>query len=102
MVLYSSAVVMEGFNSGRKLFQDEIITVKLKANLLLNASLRICPLTFINEALRLSGSPFVASTESPLSFLLQAFMTCYVKMATPIHFIDGKCHMKYIKSREKP
>ena len=30
----------------------------------LNASLRICPLTFINEALRLSGSPFVASTAS--------------------------------------
>ena len=56
---------MKGFNSSRKLFKAKIITVKLKANLLLNASLRIRPLTFINEALRLSGSPFVASTMSP-------------------------------------
>ena len=32
---------------------------------LLNTSLRTRPLTFINEALRLSGSPFVASTVSP-------------------------------------
>ena len=42
-----------------------IVTVKLKAGLLLNASLRICPLTFINEAFCLSGSRFVASTMSP-------------------------------------
>ena len=39
--------------------------VKLKVNLLLNVPLRIRPLTFINEALRLSGSPFAASTVSP-------------------------------------
>ena len=65
MALYSSAVVMKGFNSSRKLFKAEIITVKLKASLLLNALLRICPLTFINEVLRLSDSPFVASTASP-------------------------------------
>ena len=65
MALYSSAVVMKGFNSSRKLFQADIITVKLKAGLLLNASLRIRPLTFINEVLRLLGSPFVASTASP-------------------------------------
>ena len=38
--------------------------MKLKASLLLNASLRIRSLTFINEALRLSGSAFVASTAS--------------------------------------
>ena len=44
---------MKGFNISRKLFQAEIITVKLKAILLLNALLRIRPLTFINEALRL-------------------------------------------------
>ena len=50
---------MKGFTKA------EIITVKLKVSLLLNVSLRICPLTFINEALRLSGSPFVASTASP-------------------------------------
>ena len=42
-----------------------MITVELKVSPLLNVSLRICPLTFINEALRLSGSPFVASTASP-------------------------------------
>ena len=60
--LYSSAVVMKDFNSSRKLFLAEIVTVELKAGLLLNASLRIRPLTFINEALHLSGSPFVAST----------------------------------------
>ena len=63
--LYSSAVVMKGFNIHRKLFQVKIITAKLKASLLLNASLRIRLLTFINEALRLLGSPFVASTASP-------------------------------------
>ena len=61
MALYSSAVVMKGFNSSRKLFQAKIVTVKLKAGLLLNASLCICPLTFINEALCLSTSPFVRS-----------------------------------------
>ena len=56
---------MKGFNSSRKLFYAEFVTVKLKAGLLLNVSLRIHPITFINEALRLSGSPFVASTVSP-------------------------------------
>ena len=63
--LYYSAVIMKGFNSSRRLFYAEIITVKLKAGLLLNAVLRIHPLTFINKALRLSGSPFVASIVSP-------------------------------------
>ena len=66
MALYSSPVVMKGFKSSRKLFYTEIITVKLKAGLLSNASLYIHPLTFINEVLRLSGSPFVPSTASPL------------------------------------
>ena len=56
---------MKGFTSSRKLFSAKIITVKLKVSLLLNVSLRIRPLTFINEALCLSGSPFVASTVSP-------------------------------------
>ena len=56
---------MKGFNSSKRLFYAEIITVKSKAGLLLNAVLRIRPLTFINEVLRLSGSPFVASTVSP-------------------------------------
>ena len=62
--LYSSAVVMKGFTSSRKLFLAEITIVKLKVSLLLNVSLRIRPLTFINEALRLLGSPFAASTAS--------------------------------------
>ena len=39
--------------------------MKPKPGLFLNAVLRIRPLTFINEALRLSGSPFAASTVSP-------------------------------------
>ena len=56
---------MKGFNSSRRLFLDEIITVKPKAGRLLNAVLRIRPLTFINEVLRLSGSSFPASTASP-------------------------------------
>ena len=56
---------MKGFNSSRKLFEPKIVTVKLKAGLLLNVLLCIHPLTFINEALRLSGSPFVAITTSP-------------------------------------
>ena len=54
----------EGFNSSRKLFEAEIVTIKLKA-VLSNTLLCIRPLTFINEVLRLSGSPFVASTASP-------------------------------------
>ena len=65
MALYSSAVVMKGFTNSRKLFEAEIITVELKVSLLLNVSLRIRPLTFIYKVLRLSGSPFVASTASP-------------------------------------
>ena len=65
MALYSTAAVMKGFKSNRKLFYAEIVTVKLKAGLLSNTSLRICLLTFINEALRLSGNSFVASTVSP-------------------------------------
>ena len=56
---------MKGFNSSRKLFYAEIVTVKPKACLLLNALLHIYPLTFINKVLCLSGSPFVASTASP-------------------------------------
>ena len=55
---------MKSFNSSRKLFKAEIVAVKLKAGLLLNASLCIRTLTFINEVLRLSGSTFVASTMS--------------------------------------
>ena len=65
MALYFSAVIMKGFNSSRRLFQAEIITVKLNAGRLLNVVVHICPLSFINEALRLLGSPFVASTASP-------------------------------------
>ena len=56
---------MKDFNSSRRLFYAEIIAVKPKAGLLLNVVLRIRPLTFTNEALRLSGSPFLASTASP-------------------------------------
>ena len=56
---------MKGFTSSRKLFYAEITPVKMKVCVLLNVSLRICLLTFINEALRLLGSPFTASTASP-------------------------------------
>ena len=56
---------MKGFNSSRKLFYAKIVTAELEAGLLLNASLRICPLTYINEVLCLSGSYFVASTALP-------------------------------------
>ena len=41
---------MKLFNSSRKLYA-EIITVKLKASLLLKVPLHIHPLTFITEAL---------------------------------------------------
>ena len=60
MALYCSAIVMKSF-----IIVVEIVTAKLKASLLLNELLRIHPLTFINKVLRLSGSPFVASTASP-------------------------------------
>ena len=65
MALYSSAIVIKVLIVVESCFKPKIITAKLKASLLLiNASLHICPLTIINEALRLSGSPFVASTAS--------------------------------------
>ena len=54
MALYVSAIVMKVFNSGRNLFYGEIVTMKLKAGLLLNVLLCICPLTFTNEVIRLS------------------------------------------------
>ena len=65
MALYSSTLVMKLFNNSRKLFYAEIINVKPKAILLLNASLCIHPLTFLTEVLHLSGSPSVISTVSP-------------------------------------
>ena len=65
MALYSCAIVKKVFNSSRGLFSVKIITMKPKAGLLLNTVLCIRPLTFINEVLRLSGSPFVTSTASP-------------------------------------
>ena len=69
--------------------------MKLKAGLLLNAVLCICPLTFITEALHLVlGISSVVSTTLPW----QAFMTCCVTKAMPIHFIDNKCHIKQLKS----
>ena len=77
MALYSSAVVIKGFTSSTKLFKAKIITVKLKVSLLLNTSLRIRPLTFINEALCLSDSPFVASNVLPWFSLASVhYMLC--------------------------
>ena len=49
----------------RKYFQAIIISLKLKASLRFNALQHIHSLTFINEVLRFSGSPFVAITVSP-------------------------------------
>ena len=49
-------------------FFSKIITVNLKASLLLNALPHICPLTFITEVLRLVASvrfPSAASNELP-------------------------------------
>ena len=57
-----SAVVMKGFTNSRKLFYAEIITVEVKVSVLLNVSLHIRSLTFINEALHLSGGTFVVIT----------------------------------------
>ena len=69
--------------------------MKLKTSLLLNASLYICPLTFINETLQLLGSPSVAITVSSLAGAHDVLCN----MVIPIHFIDGKC-IKRIKSWE--
>ena len=57
-------------NSSIKLFQVEIITLKLKPTLLLNVSLCIHPLTFPFEMFQLvmlvlPGSPSVDSTTLP-------------------------------------
>ena len=64
--LYSYSLLMKFFNSSGKLFYAEIITVKLRASLLLNASLCIRPPAFITEVLlclvATIGVPSVAST----------------------------------------
>ena len=49
----------------RRIINKSINQNQIKVSLLLNMSLSIRPLTFINEALRISGSPFAASTASP-------------------------------------
>ena len=49
--------------------------------------------------LHLLGNPSVASTTLP-SLLWQAFMMCYVNKATPIHFIDDRCHKKQLKAEK--
>ena len=51
---------MKLFNSSRELCYAEIIIMKLKASLLLNVSLHICPLTFITKELHLVAT-FVCS-----------------------------------------
>ena len=66
MAIYSSALVKKPLTVVESCFKPKLLpTVKLKAGPLLNAPLHIRPLTFITEALRLSGSPSVASTASP-------------------------------------
>ena len=59
--LYSTALVMKLFNNSRKLFHAEIIIVKLKASLLLNALLHIHPLTSITKTLCLVATVSVLS-----------------------------------------
>ena len=62
VALYSSALAIKLFNYiVESCFK--IITVKLKASLLLNTLLCIRPLTFITEVLHLSSSPSVASSQ---------------------------------------
>ena len=72
-------------------WKAEIITVKLKANLLLNASLCNLLLTFITEALHLSGILSVVVL-CHFSVLWQSFTMVCAKKARLIHFINGKCH----------
>ena len=60
----------------------------------LNASLFIHPLTFITEALCLSGSPSYLVLHH-LGLLLQAFTTCCINKAMPI---NGKCHIKQLRA----
>ena len=83
--------------------------MKLKAGLLLNTSLRICPLTFINEALHLSISPFVAITASPYVVLFGRHSPCAVLiwprpsiiLATSI-LRAGKSHETCLTNRTRP
>ena len=70
---------------------DNIFQSLLLKLLLLNASLRIRPLTLIIETfdvLVLPGSPSVASTALSYSLRWLAFMTRSVTKATPIQFVD--------------
>ena len=66
MTLYSSALVMKLFNNSKSYFKRN--GKAPKASLLLNALLRIHPLTFITEALCLLatvGVPSVVSATLP-------------------------------------
>ena len=78
--------------------------MKLKPSLLWNSSLCIHPFTFVTEELRL-----VATARYFIYVLLwlvrhQAWhlcLVCSVSKATPIHFIDSKCHIKRLKARKR-
>ena len=59
--------------------------MKLKTGLLLNVSLRIRPLTFINEALHLSGSPVVAIIYTRYGYIA----IIYASTASPYSFLAG-------------
>ena len=60
---------MKVFNNGIKLFQAEIVTVKLKAGFFSNVSIHIHPLTFINKALCLSSQTHTHTNEQTKAIL---------------------------------
>ena len=91
---------MELFNSCRKLFKAEIITVKPEVSLLLNASLHIHSLTFITEALCVVAAArwfTCLLLWCQLCLLCKACTTHCVTKAMPIHRIDGQRHTIKLK-----
>ena len=69
--------------------------MKLKAGLLLNVLLCILPLAFINEALHLSSSPFVASTVYCFLFVVKKFHVFHGLLGNRKTFLSNFCDIVF-------
>ena len=76
--------------------------MKLKASLLLNSTLCIHPLPLMTEALHLVATIWCTfCSQYCITLVLLAGthnVLCYYTKDMPIHFIDGKHHIKQLKS----
>ena len=108
----------------RKKSWQETITVKLKASILLNASLCICPLTFITEVLHFAATKqafltyyfcfrnldcWWPATKEPFTGENNAFISLYhiyllllYRSVFYYHQSKALCHFKYKRSLAVP